>query len=385
MLVILSVFRITDGLQQGVRYNRLFLSSFARLRSYPPYLAVAILFFVCVLSGINSSNTTEWIHQMSLKIPFLAFPIIFLNRPSVSQQEYRNLYLCLIAIALVSGIHVCINYAMNYEAITYAIGSGQTIPTPTHHTRYSIMVALATLTTVVFYISENNLSPMLRKVVIGIGVLLFIFLHVLSIRSGLLALYAGVFVLGVNYLLKERRFILLGLFLFTLFLIPVIAYNTITSFYNKVHYTMYDLKMNKEGKGENYSDSERILSIKTGLNLIKENPILGTGIGDLEDTVRNIYIDDYKKNLVKLPHNQFVLAATGMGALLGLLFMISFFTPFIYQRNFTDLFMLSFFIVLTLLCLVEKPLERSNFIAFYGLFVCAGISYNLGKHNETAQ
>jgi len=145
---------------------------------------------------------------------------------------------------------------------------------------------------------------------------------------------------------------------------------------------MYDLKMNKEGKGDNYSDSERLLSIKTGWRLIKENPLLGTGIGDLEGEVKKIYIDEYEKTIVKLPHNQFVLSTAGMGVILGLVYAICFVIPLVYKRNFSDLFLLSFFVVVALLCLVEKPLERSSFIAFYGLFVCAGISYNQGLRGD---
>jgi len=137
--------------------------------------------------------------------------------------------------------------------------------------------------------------------------------------------------------------------------------------------------MNKEGKGENYSDSERMLSIKTGVRLIKQSPILGTGIGDLEDKVKEIYLDEYKKTIVKLPHNQFVLSSAGMGMLLGCIYTFCFVIPLLYHKNYHDLFLLSFFIAMTLLCFVEKPLERSSFIAFYGLFVCAGISFCEGS------
>lgn len=380
-LVFLSIFRFTSSDGYGLVFNKLFFSSFKLLFSNYAYLAVATLFIAHVISGINSEQVGAWMHQLTLKIPFLAFPIIFLNRPAVSKLEYRNLYLCLIGISLLSAIQVSINYALNYEAITYAIGSGHTIPTPTHHTRYSVMVAVAVLASIILNISDYDLTYRARKILSAAGVLLFVFLHVLSIRSGLVALYGGTFVLGTIYLIKKKKILLLSLFILSLFAIPFIAYNTISSFYNKVHYTMYDLKMHKEGRGENYSDSERLLSIKTGLRLIKENPVLGTGIGDLEEQVKSIYLDEYKKTIVKLPHNQFVLSTAGMGVLLGFIYTLCFIIPLLYKENYSDLFLLSFFIALTLLCLVEKPLERSSFIAFYGFLVCAGISYNTGIRN----
>lgn len=360
-------------------FNKLFFSSFKVLLTNPAYLAVATLFFVCVLSGVNSQNTANWMHHLTIKIPFLAFPMIFLNRPKVSAIEYRNLYLCLITISLISAVGVSINYALNYEVINLAIGSGHTIPTPTHHTRYSIMVAVAVLATIVLNISDFKLTSRFKKIISIVGIILFLFLHLLAIRSGLLAMYVGTFILGVTYLVRSKKTLLLLVFILGIISIPFIAYNTITSFYNKVHYTMHDLKMNKEGKGENYSDSERMLSIKTGLGLIKQSPILGTGIGDLEEEVKEIYLDEYNKTIVKLPHNQFVLSTAGMGILLGCIYTFCFIIPLLYRKNYNDMFLLSFFIAMTLLCLVEKPLERSSFIAFYGLFVCAGISYCDGK------
>ena len=380
-LVFLSIVRVVNQDRLKLVFNRAFFGSFVQLWKQPAYLAVSILFFVTVISGINSADTYGWLDQLRLKIPFLAFPIIFLNRPPLSKSEYRNFFLCLVAVSLVSAVHVCINYVLNFEAITYAIGSGKTIPTPTHHTRYSVMVAIATLSIIVVNLSPFALTKTQKQLGIVIGIFLFAFLHMLSIRSGLLVLYVGIFVLGSQYLIAMKNLSLLILFLIVLFLAPLVAYHTIPSFYNKVHYTKYDFKMNKEGKGENYSDSERLLSIKTGIDLIKEQPLLGTGVGDLQPVIKKIYLEDYKKTLVKLPHNQFVLVCAAMGLLLGGIYSVCFFIPLLYNSNYRDLFLLSIFIGISLLCLVEKPLERSGFIAFYGFFVCAGISYN--THNET--
>lgn len=375
-LVFLSIVRVVN--QDSIRFvvNKSFLGSFREVFKEPSYLAVAVLFFVVVASGVNSENISGWLEQLKLKIPFLAFPIIFLNRPRVDKIEYRNLYLCIIAISFVSALHVCLNYMLNYEAITYDIGSGKTIPTPTHHTRYSVMVAIAVLASIVINLSSSLLNKLQKQISIAVGIFLFAFLHMLSIRSGLLVLYVGVLVLGTWHLIATKKFALLIGFFAVISLIPIVAYHTLPSFYNKVHYTKYDFKMNAEGKGDNYSDSERLLSIKTGIDLIKENPILGTGIGDLQDEVGSIYLEEYKKTLVKLPHNQFVFAGAGMGIILGLIYTTCFFIPLFRCFKFEDMLLLCLFIGIGILCLVEKPLERSGFIAFYGFFVCAAISHH---------
>jgi len=381
-LVFLSIVRVVNQEQIRFVYNKSFFASFTELLRQPAYLAVATLFLVIVISGVNSELSSEWLDQLRLKIPFLAFPIIFLNRPRVDQSEYRDLYFCLIAISFISAIHVCFNYLLNFESITYDIGSGKTIPTPTHHTRYSVMVAVAVLSILVMHISSYPLLKIQKQVTIGIGILLFVFLHLLSIRSGLLVFYVGIFLIGSWYLIKHNQYLLMACFLVLLGLVPIIAYRTIPSFYNKVHYTMYDLKMNKEGKGADYSDSERLLSIKTGIDIAKKHLFLGTGIGDLHHEVSKIYLDEYQKSIVKLPHNQFVLNIAGMGILLGMVYLLCYLFPLLHKARYKDLLLLSLFIGITILCMVEKPLERSGFIVFYGFFVCAAISYNKGLISE---
>lgn len=381
-LVFLSIVRVVNHDSIRFVFNRSFFGSFINVFKDPSYLAVSMLFFVVVISGINSEDTLGWLNHLILKIPFLAFPIIFLNRPSMSKIEYRNLFLCLVAVSTLSAFHVCFNYMLNYEAITYDIGSGKTIPTPTHHTRYSVMVAIAVLSIIVMNTFDYSLKKNERKISMGIGILLIAFLHMLSIRSGLLVLYVGVLTLGTWYLILTKKFLIMVGFFGLTALVPFVAYHTLPSFYNKVHYTKYDLKMNKEGQGDNYSDSERLLSIKTGIDLIKQNPLSGTGIGDLQNEISKIYLGTYKKTIVKLPHNQFVLTAAGMGIILGLIYFICFLIPLFRCFNLTDMLLLSLFIGIGILCLVEKPLERSGFIAFYGFFVCAAISYSQNRARD---
>jgi len=82
------------------------------------------------------------------------------------------------------------------------------------------------------------------------------------------------------------------------------------------------------------STAARILMWRTSMDLIKENPFLGVGTGDVKDALlqRNIekgYIDVAERNMNA--HNQFLNSFVAIG-LLGALFLLCFFLiPFIFS------------------------------------------------------
>ena len=61
------------------------------------------------------------------------------------------------------------------------------------------------------------------------------------------------------------------------------------------------------------SDQRRIVSYKTGLQIFKENPIIGTGIGDMRNEMNKKYLDEYGVEYNALPHNQFLSYMVGTG------------------------------------------------------------------------
>ena len=58
---------------------------------------------------------------------------------------------------------------------------------------------------------------------------------------------------------------------------------------SKLGYMFYDWEQYASNGGANYSDSERLFSLKTGWELFSENVLLGTGIGDLFDSCEEVY------------------------------------------------------------------------------------------------
>ena len=83
---------------------------------------------------------------------------------------------------------------------------------------------------------------------------------------------------------------------------------------------VWDWNQYKSGNGQTYSDSERGYSLINGLDLWKQNLLLGVGSGDMDSSLAKNAI---KLNLPvsKIPHNQFLLTAV-CGGMLSLIFLL---------------------------------------------------------------
>lgn len=229
---------------------------------------------------------------------------------------------------------------MNADIYNEIYKTGKTMPTPILHIRYSLFLSFACLLGIV-QLMENRLSTKKWKYLLGFLVLfLFIFIHILAVRSGLLALYFGFF---ISLLLVGRKYItglqIVGLS-FSLILLLVMATATIPSLKNKWQYTRHDIRTFMDGTGHYlYSDNLRLISIKNGLEILEANPMIGTGIGDIEaETIKmyNAYYPEIPPELQAMPINQIVFTLVAFGWVGGILFYIFFFYPLAYARHWRD-------------------------------------------------
>ena len=130
---------------------------------------------------------------------------------------------------------------------------------------------------------------------------------------------------------------------------------------------------------------------KTGLNLLKANPIMGVGTGDIFNEMKMQYEADgtlLVRAYWKHPHNQFLSIAIAFG-LLGLIwFLWSLFYPLYYYRANLDFVVIVFVLISLLSMMTEDTIETQagvSFVAFfYSLFL---FSHSQSKENveETSE
>ena len=121
---------------------------------------------------------------------------------------------------------------------------GHHIPTPRNHIRFSLLLAWTIMCGL--YLFEQKFYFKFKAErwwVLGSTIFLFVLIHLLSVKSGLLVLYVGLgtWILRIVFVKRQLK---LGLILLLLTVsLPFLAYQLIPSFKNKVNYTKYDINM----------------------------------------------------------------------------------------------------------------------------------------------
>jgi O-antigen ligase len=335
------------------------------------YFALGLLFFVVLISGLWSSETNYWLARTRVRIPFLVLPFAFVNLVDLSKKQLQGILYFLSLLLFVTCVFLGIRFYLNYEAYMELLRQGQSVPVPRNHIRFNLILATGIVITAWLRAQDFYLRYVWERTLQWVILLfLFVFIHVLAVRSGLVALYLAIFVGLIWYVLQSRRWWTgLGILLVLCFL-PMIALQKMPSFKQKIDYMRWDYSQYLEAKGVGYSDSDRIISLKAGWQLFKSNPIFGVGTGDLEvEMDRQVKTDfpNYKES-VKLPHNQFIYFLTATGLLGFIVSLLAIYWPIGVKtyRKFILFFVFQWMVFASFL--VEYTLETSIGAAFFLYF-----------------
>ena len=381
MLILIGLMDTLPGKRFKVRLNPKLKENLQKLWIRKDFLTITLFFFIVLCSGIYSSDFGYLGERLRIKLPFLLLPFAFISIPSFSERQYLSFFYCLIVVVTFSAVSVAINYWLHYEAIHLNMQKGQGIPTPMNHIRYSLLVAFSVLSGLTLWWKGFILKYKWERLLLAcLTCFLFLFIHVLSVRSGLLVLYVSILLLSVRFIFLSKRYLLgLGMIL-GIVLVPFIALKTIPSLQTKFSYMQHDFDQYMKGNNENYSDAERFISMEVGLKIGNQNPLLGVGAGDLKQAVKDFYKNEYPEiPKPKMPHNQFLSVYAGMGMLGLLVFLFAFFYPLFYQRNYKDSLFTILHVIIFCSFFIENTIETAIGVAFYSLFLLVGLNYLGGK------
>lgn len=333
----------------------------------PLFWAFAALYLLLLAGGWQTEDWAYYFERLRIKIPLLALPLIWPGLPELSRKQYGGIFggFALFMLGVVAT--VLINYAFHFSEINDLIRRGQAMPVPRNHVRFSLLVALATLLSV----GAWRLGAFGRKKVwLAVAVLLFVGQHFLAVRSGLAGAYAGIGVLVLALAWERGRWWPAIAGLVGLVALPILAYVAVPSFRTKINYARYELlhRNPTEDTGE-YSDEGRLTSLRLGLEVWRDYPLLGVGPGNLLREMDARYAVVLPGVEGKRPHNQFVSALAGSGLLGGIVTLGSFLTlGWLGIRHKRPVY-LAVWTVFFLSCLVENTLENSAGVSMFCVFL----------------
>ncbi|MCY7410380.1 MAG: O-antigen ligase family protein, partial [Chitinophagales bacterium] len=332
-----------------------------------------LVFFIYVVSAINSTTDSAFLNdRIRMKLPFLFLPFAFsVFANNISALQYRLLIFLFMILSFVTAIFITFDFYSDYIDIVNSYNHGHTVETPFSHVRYSLMIAFSIICGAYLFFKRFFLFyHWERWLILAATLFLIFFQHLLAIRSGILALYlcAGWFLLDQGFRKKNlKASLLIG---FILLLAPLAAYLLLPSVQMKVNYMRVDLKELLVKGNASYSDGGRILSIQKGLEILKEHPFTGSGIGDLQ-TEMKVKLENSTENPndVLLPHNQFVFIAAGTGIFGLLVFIAAVFLPLFSKKHLRNPLFVCFNIILISSFLTEPTIEEQIGTSFYLMFL----------------
>ncbi|MBK6997214.1 MAG: O-antigen ligase family protein [Lewinellaceae bacterium] len=304
---------------------------------------------------------------MQTRLPFLVLFWAFANLPTLSERQWKSVLYLLVWFMVGLCIAIGINFLWHFDTIIEGLGRGNPIPVPRSHVRFSLILSTAIISGGWLWQQGFWLRRAWeRRALLAAVAFLFVFLHVLSVRSGLFSLYAALLFALLRYVWISKRWLAslaaLGLLAAGLW----VATETVPSLKMRIAYMKYDWdRFNTKDDGYLYSDAVRWVSLQSGWSLWQQNPVLGTGAGDLLLETKRITAEmfpNYSQE-PRLPHNQFIfiLASTG---LLGLaLSFVAFFWPIYYGRK--NLLFLAFQVMAFASFLIECTLENAIGVAWF--------------------
>lgn len=376
LMVALALFERRPGFP-WLRFRRALRENTVAWWRYTPNLMIAVPFLLVLVSALWSSDFAYTLERLRIKLPFLVLPWAFAGIPRLSRKEAGVVLYFLIGLMVLACLQIGVNYLMNFDEINQMIGMGKTIPTPSNHIRFSLVLCFAILSGI-YLISERIFIRFAweRWLVLGMTLFLFVAIHALSMRSGLLALYAALFVWLIRYVVLTHRWqVALGMGVL-LFLLPAAAYQVFPSFRAKVQYSRWDLLQYKEGKGENYSDSDRLTSLAVGWEVGKKAPVFGVGAGDLKKEVTQEYAEGAhsEAQAKKMPHNQYITIFAGTGIAGLAVFLAGILFPLFYRKNYRDPLLLGLYVVVMLSFMMENTIENNFGVSFFLLFLLLALN-----------
>ncbi len=353
---------------------------FAHFWKNKALIALTVPFLLVLGSGLWSENHVYWLERVRIKLPFLILPLAFANLVPLSKKQFLTIfYVFLIAFSIFCARHLFFYY-QHFEKVNQGLSQGIPIPTNWNHISFATMAVFALLGGLElwkenFYLKNKNE----RFLILGSTAFLFVAIHILSVRSAILALYVCLFFKFLELIFNQKRWKIGILSLILLTTVPSIAYRTIPSLRHRIDYAVWDFGQYQQGDLRQKSDSERITSLKMGFQAFSQNPIFGVGYGDIMDKVGRQYTTAFPELTVREPHSFWLFSLAGTGIVGTLIFLSAFAVHWFAEKRYQIVLFSLLHILILFTNTIDFVVEGTYGAVFYAFFVALFVSQKREK------
>lgn len=341
-------------------------------------ISIGLLYVFLVLSGLYTTEFGVWRHEVYRKLPFLVVPLAFAVAAPLSARQKFGIGLLYVGLATLLAITTLRGYLVDPEEANRMINMGHNVPATTgiFHIHFSLMLALAFFIALLMRSSPIAI-PATRWGLLGCAIVIFVIMHVLAYRTGLLVLYVMLLFDMVGLVVLQRRFLLGLLTLLIIIGFPLLAYHSLDSVRERVETTIYDIDHYQTEQDINdFSASKRLFAWKTAVLVAREHPVLGVGMADVDNAMLyqyTYYNFGLKPKNWAMTHNQYLEYAVGGGVVGLFLWLQVLFAPFLQPPLRRNPYVIHFLLMMSVANLVDSLLQMqigfNMFVFFYGFIV----------------
>ncbi|MHC1706081.1 MAG: O-antigen ligase family protein [Bacteroidales bacterium] len=374
LVVFIIIALVLNWLAEG-RFKQRF-SLLVREKKSLYLLSFSVLYFIYCLGLIYSQNLSYAWFDIQVKLSLLIFPLIFATADTdvfdgkKIFELFQAFILGCILISVFMLVHAFLNYTQTNSRLEFYYVHLSAFQHPSY---FSMNLNFAVVLIIITLVRQWN-SMLLRTRVLLIFLIpyFFLFIFLLSSKAGILCLFFILFVSLFSLMIYKKEYIIFTLFLFMLpfsfvgayYLFPDTFYRMAVAkdiLYGKVPIDL------KSDDGTN----ERILIWKSSLEIVKENPALGVGTGDVKDALLQKYEENHITAAITKrlnAHNQYLQTCIALGLIGLLVLLLCLLLPAISAIKNHDLLYFLFLMLVFLNLLFESMLERQAGVVFYSFF-----------------
>ncbi len=350
-----------------------FQRKYEQIKSSKLLLAILFFLFFSILSITWTEDLTVGMKGLRLDMYFFA---LFVIATSVKKEQVPSIISAFLLGMLISEV---IAYGVFFELWTFKHATVQN-PSPfMMHIDYSVFMAFTSLLLLNrIFANHYELKEKLLYVFFFLTVTGNLFLAIG--RTGQIAFIVGVFVMSIiHFKITIKSFLISTLLLFSIF---TTAYNVSDSFKVRADAGLSDIQKISD-MNLNSSWGVRVAYYIVTYDIVKNNPIVGVGLGDYKDQITLMletqeypYLNENTKKFMKKfhPHNQYLFILIQMGIVGLILFLYIIYQLFrlkidnLEVKELSILFATIFFVGCIPEPLLAKQFTLGLFILFIGLF-----------------
>ena len=361
------------------------------------FILFLVFYLLHLLSVINSANSKEAWFDIQVKLAIPVFPFLVFTSNNLIRKKTNNILIALLAGTIIAALICFFNslfqsFHLSDGHLVFRIHPGNQgwnnyfladYFSILHHPSYFAMFISLSIA-IVFYLgySKRDIVNLQRWQYVLLLVFLSVALFLVSSRAGLIIWMMIFIYFFINDLAKRYTFNEMILsFLPLVLLAGVLVFLLING--NRFRVVADEISaIEEDGRDCESIGSSGIRVVMWGraLEIIRDNPLLGIGTGDVKDKLqRNAEIKGYSmvKDRNFNVHNQYLETWMGIGVFGFLILLLLFFLPLFFRsRHYLLPYLI---IILSTSFLFESMLNRLAGVMFFSFFLSLLI---LGRMNR---